>query len=56
MRGQDVRKKNVVGPLGYTIWLLGALLEATVVVCSLVRGPLRRYFTLNLYMVYVGPG
>ena len=30
--------------------MLGALLEATVVVCSLFRGPLRRYFTLNLYM------
>jgi hypothetical protein len=41
----------VVGPLGYTIWLLGALLEAAVVVCSLIRAPLRRYFTLNLYMV-----
>jgi hypothetical protein len=40
----------VVGPFGYTIWFLGALLEATVVVCSLFRGPLRRYFTLNLYM------
>ena len=40
----------MVGPFGYTIWLLGALLEATVVVCSVFRGPLRRYFTLNLYM------
>jgi hypothetical protein len=40
----------VPGPLEYTIWLLGALFEAAVVVCSLLRGPFRRYFTLNLYM------
>jgi hypothetical protein len=32
------------------VWLLGALFEAGVVVCSLLRGPFRRYFTLNLYM------
>lgn len=38
------------GPLGYTIWILGALFEAAVVVCSLLRGPFRRYFTLSLYM------
>lgn len=38
------------GPFEYTIWLLGALFEAAVVVCSLLRGPFRRYFTLNLYM------
>ena len=38
------------GPLEYTVWLLGALFEAAVVVCSLLRGPFRRYFTLNLYM------
>lgn len=38
------------GPFEYTIWFLGALFEAAVVVCSLVRGPFRRYFTLNLYM------
>jgi hypothetical protein len=40
----------VPGPFEYTIWFLGALFEAAVVVCSLVRGPFRRYFTLNLYM------
>jgi 4-amino-4-deoxy-L-arabinose transferase-like glycosyltransferase len=40
----------VPGPLEYSIWLLGALFEAAVVVCSLLRGPFRRYFTLNLYM------
>ena len=38
------------GPLEYSIWFLGALFEAVVVVCSLLRGPFRRYFTLNLYM------
>jgi hypothetical protein len=40
----------VPGPLEYSIWFLGALFEAAVVVCSLLRGPFRRYFTLNLYM------
>jgi hypothetical protein len=40
----------VPGPFEYTIWFLGALFEAVVVVCSLWRGPFRRYFTLNLYM------
>lgn len=39
------------GPFEYTIWFLGALFEAVVVVCSLWRGPFRRYFTLNLYML-----
>jgi hypothetical protein len=41
----------VPGPVEYSIWLLGALFEAGVVVCSLLRGPIRRYFTLNLYML-----
>jgi hypothetical protein len=40
----------VPGPLEYSVWFLGALFEAAVVVCSLVRAPFRRYFTLNLYM------
>jgi glucan phosphoethanolaminetransferase (alkaline phosphatase superfamily) len=40
----------VPGPFEYSIWFLGALFEAAVVVCSLLRGPFRRYFTLNLYM------
>lgn len=38
------------GPFEYVIWMLGAFFEAAVVVCSLLRGPFRRYFTLNLYM------
>lgn len=39
------------GPLEYGIWILGALFEAGVVVCTLLRGPFRRYFTLSLYML-----
>lgn len=38
------------GPFEYLVWFLGALFEAAVVVCLLLRGPFRRYFTLNLYM------
>ena len=38
------------GLFEYAIWIVGALLEAAVVVCSLYRGSFRRYFTLNLYM------
>jgi hypothetical protein len=40
----------VPGLFEYAIWIVGALLEAAVVVCSLYRGSFRRYFTLNLYM------
>jgi hypothetical protein len=40
----------VPGPFEYTVWFLGALFEVAVVVCSLMRAPVRRYFTLNLYM------
>ena len=39
------------GPLDYSIWILCTLLEAGVVVCSLLRRSFRRYFTLNLYMM-----
>ena len=38
------------GPFEYSIWIIGTLLEAGVVVCALVRHSFRRYFTLNLYM------
>jgi hypothetical protein len=38
------------GPFEYSIWIIGTLLEAGVVVCALVRNSFRRYFTLNLYM------
>jgi hypothetical protein len=40
----------VPGPFEYAIWILGALFEVAVVVCSLFRGSFRRYLTLNLYM------
>ena len=39
------------GPFDYSIWILCILLEASVVVCSLLRRSFRRYFTLNLYMM-----
>jgi hypothetical protein len=38
------------GPFEYSIWIVGTLLEAGVVVCALVRHSFRRYLTLNLYM------
>lgn len=38
------------GPLGYSIWFLGALLEVSVVVCAVAKHSLRRYLFLNLYM------
>jgi hypothetical protein len=41
----------VPGPFEYYIWIICTLLEAGVVVCSLVRRSFRRYFTLNLYMI-----
>jgi hypothetical protein len=41
----------VPGPFEYSIWILCTLLEASVVVCSLLRRSFRRYFTLNLYMI-----
>ena len=39
------------GPVGYLIWILGTILEASVVVCSIRRKAFRRYFFLNLYML-----
>lgn len=38
------------GLFGYSVWLLGALLEAAVVVCAIKRGAFRKYFFLNIYM------
>ena len=40
------------GLIGYVIWVLGALLEVTVVVCALKRHAFRRYLCLNLYMLF----
>lgn len=39
------------GSVGYTIWVLGSLLELSVVVCALARHTFRRYLCLNLYML-----
>lgn len=36
--------------IGYVIWVLGALLEVSVVVCACARHTVRRYIFLNLYM------
>jgi hypothetical protein len=44
------RKGIVPGLFEYAVWVLGAIFEAAVVVCSLYRGSFRRYFTLNIYM------
>ena len=38
------------GLFGYIVWLLGALLEAGVVVCAIKKKALRPYLFLNLYM------
>jgi hypothetical protein len=40
----------VPGLLGYSIWLVCTLLEASVVVCALKTHSFRRYFFLNVYM------
>jgi hypothetical protein len=42
----------VLGPFEYTIWFVGVLCEAGVVVCALKRGAFRRYLLLNLYMAF----
>jgi hypothetical protein len=47
---QGAETEIVPGPLGYTIWFLGALLEVSVVVCAVAKHSLRRYLFLNLYM------
>ena len=41
----------MLGTSDYVIWLLCTLAEASVVVCSLIRGSFRKYLALNLYMV-----
>ena len=38
------------GTMQYVVWLVGALLEAGVVVCAIKRKAFRRYLFLNLYM------
>lgn len=41
----------MLGSIEYLIWIIGALLELSVVLCALKRGMLRRYFFLNSYML-----
>jgi hypothetical protein len=41
----------VPGTSAYVIWLLGALAEASVLVCSWRKGSLRKYLALNVYML-----
>jgi hypothetical protein len=42
-----------LGPVDYGLWLIGFLLEAYVVVCSLFHKDFLRYIPLNLYMLAV---
>jgi hypothetical protein len=42
------------GPLDYLFFALGLLLDVAVVVCSLRRQELLRFFSLNLYVLLVG--
>jgi hypothetical protein len=41
----------VLGSFEYVVWFLGALLELSVVVCSIAKGSFRRYLAINLYML-----
>lgn len=40
------------GSLQLAIWVLGSLLELSVVVCALAKHTFRRYLCLNLYMLF----
>lgn len=40
----------MLSPVDYLLWSVTLILEAGVIVCSIWRQCLRRYFTLNLYM------
>jgi uncharacterized membrane protein YgdD (TMEM256/DUF423 family) len=42
----------VPGTIGYTIWVLGSLLEVCVVVSALAKHSFRRYLCLNIYMLF----
>ena len=41
----------MLGPVDYILWMLGAFLQASVVVCACKGRVFLRYFTLNLYML-----
>lgn len=40
------------GSIGYTIWILGSLLEVCVVVSAIAKHSFRRYLCLNIYMLF----
>ena len=40
----------MLGPFDYALWIACGLLEAAVIVCSLVRRSFLKYLALNLYM------
>jgi hypothetical protein len=42
---------NVIGPLGYILWIATGLLQAAVVVCAVRARCFFRFFPLNFYMV-----
>ena len=42
----------MLGPVDWVIWFLATLFEASVVVCSIQKKAFRRYFFLNLYMLF----
>jgi hypothetical protein len=42
----------VPGSIGYTIWVLGSLLEVCVVVSAIAKHSFRRYLCLNIYMLF----
>jgi hypothetical protein len=44
----------MLGPMDYTVWTLGFLLEVVVVVSAFTRSQVRRYLTLTLYMMCCG--
>ncbi len=42
----------MLGPVDWVIWFLATFFEASVVVCSIQKKAFRRYFFLNLYMLF----
>jgi hypothetical protein len=42
----------MLSPADWVIWFLATLFEASVIVCSVYRKAFRRYFFLNLYMLF----
>jgi hypothetical protein len=44
----------MLGPMDYTVWTAGFLLEVVVVVSAFAKSQVRRYLTLALYMICCG--